>query len=102
MRIHTGEKPYKCSECNYSSVRSQNLKEHLRIHTGEKPYKCSECNYSCAINGRLKRHMRRHTAGKPYKGAQLYYIWTFEKSNEYISVATPAVQSLAFFNPTSK
>ena len=32
MRMHTGEKPYKCSLCEFRSATSGNLQKHERIH----------------------------------------------------------------------
>ena len=36
MRVHSGEKPFVCSQCNYSCNQADRLRIYMRIHSREK------------------------------------------------------------------
>ena len=40
---HKREKPYKCKGCGNACSTSSELSSNMRIHTGEKRYKCHLC-----------------------------------------------------------
>ncbi|KAB0338526.1 hypothetical protein FD754_024515, partial [Muntiacus muntjak] len=65
--IHTGERPYKCKECNIAFIRCSHLTQHQQIHTGEKAYHCAECGQTFICHSELIAHHRIHTGEKLYK-----------------------------------
>ncbi|XP_021458443.2 zinc finger protein GLIS3 [Oncorhynchus mykiss] len=70
MRVHSGEKPNKCTfeGCQKAFSRLENLKIHLRSHTGEKPYQCQHpgCHKAFSNSSDRAKHQRTHLDTKPY------------------------------------
>jgi len=56
---HTGER-FKAAKCRFcgKTVEYCKLKNHELIHTGEKPFKCPDCDYRCIQRSNLRIHMR--------------------------------------------
>ncbi|XP_063957147.1 zinc finger protein 3 homolog [Lytechinus pictus] len=67
LRKHTGEKPYKCSHCDYASADGSTLKRHvMAVHSTIRPFRCSQCQFSCVDKKGLRIHMRKHTGERPF------------------------------------
>ncbi|CAL4064351.1 unnamed protein product [Meganyctiphanes norvegica] len=57
-----------CHVCGYKAKALSLLQKHQRIHTGEKPFPCPYCNYSSAQSSNLKVHMKRQHQKEPQFG----------------------------------
>merc|ERR1719233_509388 len=66
IRVHTGDRPYICTECTKKFKTSSDLNKHRRTHTKERPYVCNLCRKSFTTADIRKVHIRTHTGEKPY------------------------------------
>ncbi|XP_075976116.1 uncharacterized protein LOC142976569 [Anticarsia gemmatalis] len=65
--VHDKVKQFKCSQCDYTSTRKEQLKMHMRSHTGDKPYACDVCEYRSGDHNALRRHKKQHSKENVYK-----------------------------------
>ena len=70
--VHSKEKVYRCSECEYETKFCGSLKLHTkRVHEGvppEKKFNCDTCHYRCAEKMNLQNHkMTAHSDIRRFK-----------------------------------
>ncbi|CAG5128544.1 unnamed protein product [Candidula unifasciata] len=51
--------PHKC-ECGRAFARSEELTRHRRIHSGHRPFRCSQCSKTFGRKDHLKKHRTTH------------------------------------------
>lgn len=68
MRSHGESKQiFKCKLCDYSSKYQTGLVQHMRSHTNERRFRCPICNHSSRTKPHLNVHMKKHTGNNPFR-----------------------------------
>uniref|UniRef100_A0A8C1NYT3 C2H2-type domain-containing protein n=1 Tax=Cyprinus carpio TaxID=7962 RepID=A0A8C1NYT3_CYPCA len=64
-RIHSEQRPYKCTECQSTFICSTSYKRHMLTHRPERPFLCT-CGKGFTYRGALLAHQRIHLEERPY------------------------------------
>ena len=79
------KKQFSCDICSASFTRRCTLKIHQRVHSGEKPYKCSKCCHNFRYYPSIQAHFG-HCNGKMLCVICSEHILTFSELERHFAV----------------
>ncbi|KAI4471942.1 pr domain zinc finger protein [Holotrichia oblita] len=67
LKLHQGDRPFKCDQCDSAFVQAHQLRNHLRVHTDEAPFSCDICGKTFKQSQNVYLHKAKHTDDRPHK-----------------------------------
>ena len=82
MKVHSGDKPNNCSQCEYASSYASTLRTHLKTHSGEKSNKCYQCDFASSRGDVLRTHLATHSGENQTNATNVNNVKQFRETFE--------------------
>ena len=66
IKLHSGDKPFRCSVCGISFKKERHLLVHQSVHKDERPFTCNTCGKGFKRPDTLAKHQQTHVGLKCY------------------------------------